>query len=48
MESNKGPLTRSKSKKLEVHEVSQRSRSKTSSIIIMGDQEEQSNEIPNE
>ena len=30
------------------HEVSQSSRSKTSDIVIMGDQEEQRNEIPNE
>jgi hypothetical protein len=48
MESYKGPLTRSKSKKLVTQEVGQSSRSETSEILIMGDREEQRNEIPNE
>jgi hypothetical protein len=48
LESYKGPLKISKSKKLVTRKVSQSSRSKTSEISIMGDQEEQRNEIPNE
>jgi hypothetical protein len=46
MESYKGPLTRSKSNKLEIHEVSQSSRFEASDIIIMGDREEQRKKIP--
>jgi hypothetical protein len=48
LESYKGPLTRSKSKKLATQEVSQSSRSEESETLIMGDREEQRNEIPNE
>ena len=43
MESYKGPVTRSKSKKLVTHQVGQSSRYETSEILIMGDQEEQRN-----
>jgi hypothetical protein len=48
LESYKGPLTRSKSKKLEIHQETQSSKYEASGIIIMGDREEQRNEIPNE
>jgi len=48
LESYKGPLTRCKSKKVEIHQETQGSTSKAVSIEIMGDPEEQRNEVPND
>jgi hypothetical protein len=46
LESYKGPLTRSKRKNLEIHQETQDSTSKVVNIAIMGDREEQRNEVP--
>jgi hypothetical protein len=48
LESYKVPLTRSEIKKLEIHQDAQSLIYEASGIIIMGDQEEKKNEIPNE